>query len=43
MPTWILGERPGTERRSGRTAGEEVERIVMKGSRAECQRARVPP
>lgn len=40
---WALGDRPGMDRRRGRTAAEVVGRMVMKGSRAECHMHRVPP
>ena len=35
--------RDGHDRRRGSTAAEVVGRMVMKGSRAECQMQRVPP
>jgi hypothetical protein len=43
MAIWMEGDSPGMERRIGSTAEEVVGRIVTKGSRLECQRARVPP
>ena len=43
MSMWIDVDSPGMERKMGRTEGELVRSTVMKGSRLECQRARVPP
>ena len=43
MPICTDEDSPGIERNRGSTEGEEVGSTVIKGSRLECQRARVPP